>query len=388
MRIRSTIIFIFILVSFFLHSRAQHLPGVAVNYSNPESNIYLGSPSIAVLNDGTYVVSNDYFGKIDGKSRNGSVFQSKDKGKTWEKIADISGMFWSNLFILNNELYLLGTDGQYGNLVIRKSVDGGHTWTTPKDKNTGLIRNDFEYHTAAMPVVIKDGRIYRATEVRNPPEKWGINFESLVLSAPTDSDLLKSENWTSSNRIHYNPEWPVGNAWLEGNVVKTPENKIVNILRVNETTNGDYAAVINISDEGKKAEFDSENGFIRFPGGCKKFTIRYDEKSKRYWTLTNFKKDIGYNPERTRNCLSLASSHDLKNWMVHEHVIYHPDYVAHGFQYADWLIEGNDIIAVIRTALDDGKVPAHNCHDSNYILFKRVENFRDFKTSEIAKYHN
>ena len=159
MRIQSTTCFIAILVSFFLQSAAQHLQGVAVNYSNPESNIYLGSPSIAILDDGTYVVSNDYFGKIDGKSRNGSVFQSTDKGKTWEKIADISGMFWSNLFVLNNELYLMGTDGQYGNFVIRKSKDGGHSWTTPKDKNSGLIRNDFEYHTAAMPVIINKGRI-------------------------------------------------------------------------------------------------------------------------------------------------------------------------------------------------------------------------------------
>ncbi|MCG6188561.1 sialidase family protein [Maribellus maritimus] len=388
MRILSTLFFLFLFAGISTQSVAKKLPGVAVNYSNPESEIYLGSPSIAILGDGTYVVSNDYFGKIDGKSRNGSVFQSKNKGKSWEKIADVKGMFWSNLFVLNNELYLLGTDGQYGNFVIRKSTDGGHTWTTPKDKNSGLLRDDFEYHTAAMPVIIKDGRIYRATEVRNPPEKWGVNFESLVLSAPVNSDLLKAKNWTASNHIHYNPEWPVGDAWLEGNAVKTADNEIVNILRVNEKKNGDYAAIINISEEGKKAEFNPKEGFIHFPGGCKKFTIRYDEKSKRYWTLTNFKKDIGYNPERTRNCLSLASSPDLKAWTVHEHVIYNPDYFAHGFQYADWLIDGDDMVAVIRTAFDDGKVPAHNCHDSNYILFKRIKNFKDFEKSEIAKYHN
>ena len=84
----------------------------------------------------------------------------------------------------------------------------------------------------------------------------------------------------------------------------------------------------------------------------------------------------------------MASSPDLKNWTVHEHIIYHPDFVYHGFQYADWLIEGSDIIAVVRTAFDDGKVQPHNCHDSNYILFKRIKNFRKLENSVVAKFHN
>ncbi|MEN8251911.1 MAG: exo-alpha-sialidase, partial [Bacteroidota bacterium] len=122
-------------------------------------------------------------------------------------------------------------------------------------------------------------------------------------------------------------------------------------------------------------------------GGSKKFVIRFDEKSKRYWALTNFKHDIGYNPERTRNCLALASSPDLKKWTVHEYILYHPDFVSHGFQYADWRIEGNDMLAVVRTAFDDGKVPPHNCHDANYLLFKRIKNFRKYEKKELMVYH-
>ena len=31
----------------------------------------------------------------------------------------------------------------------------------------------------------------------------------------------------------------------------------------------------------------------------------------------------------------------------------HPDVKNHGFQYVDWLFEGDDLIAACRTAFDD-----------------------------------
>lgn len=34
--------------------------------------------------------------------------------------------------------------------------------------------------------------------------------------------------------------------------------------------------------------FNPEKDFIKLPGAGKKFTIRYDKKSKKYWTLSNF----------------------------------------------------------------------------------------------------
>ncbi len=78
------------------------------------------------------------------------------------------------------------------------------------------------------------------------------------------------------------------------------------------------AAIIKISDDGKQATFNPEEGFIDFPGGSKKFTIRYDKKTKLYWTLANYvpEKFKGKNFERTRNTQALCSSMDLRNWEV------------------------------------------------------------------------
>jgi hypothetical protein len=57
-------------------------------------------------------------------------------------------------------------------------------------------------------------------------------------------------------------------------------------------------------------------------------------------------------------------------------VLLHPDSEKHAFQYVDWLFEGDDIIAVSRTAYDDGQGGAHRAHDANYLTFHRIANFR------------
>jgi len=212
------------------------------------------------------------------------------------------------------------------------------------------------------------------------PGGWGHHFRAFMMSAPVDADLLKAESWTCSNRLGRTPKWLNNKfgGWLEGNAVVTPDGDIVNILRVDYRPEGGKAAVINISADGKRASFEPETGFIDFPGGCKKFTIRYDNVSKKYWTLSNavLPKHKGDNPERTRNAVALISSPDLRGWKIHSVILYHPDVKHHGFQYLDWQFEGNDIIAISRTAFDEETGVAHNQHDANYMTFHRVRNFR------------
>ena len=44
-----------------------------------------------------------------------------------------------------------------------------------------------------------------------------------------------------------------------------------------------------------------------------------------------------------------------------------------GFQYVDFVLEGDDILWLCRTALNG----AHNFHDANYSTFHRLPNFRE-----------
>lgn len=361
-------------------------PGVVVDHIAAETRQYIGSPGLAVLANGDYVASHDFFGPGSTRDRT-VVFRSADKGATWAKQAEIVGQWWSTLFTHGGALYLMGTSREYGFCVIRRSADGGKTWTEPADANTGLLWGDGKYHCAPVPVVARKGRLWRAMEDAQGPGGWGDHFRAFMMSAPEGADLLKAESWTSSNRLGGDKAWLGGrfHGWLEGNAVVTPQGDIVDLLRVDDPQYPEKMARVAISADGKTASFDPATGFVEFPGGAKKFTIRFDERSKRYWSLSNFVPEgrREEHPAKTRNTLALVGSPDLAKWEVRAILLSHPDQKTHGFQYVEWLFEGDDIIALTRTAFDDESGGAHNQHDANFLLFHRFKDFRNL-TGDIS----
>lgn len=354
-------------------------PGIVIDHRAASTRQYVGSPSLAILPNGDYVASHDWFGPGSTGDRT-VVFASRDRGQTWKQLTEIEGQWWSTLFVHAGALYLMGTSAENGLAAIRRSTDGGLTWTTPRDASSGLLYADGKFHCAPVPVVAHRGRLWRAMENVSGPGGYGRHFRAFMMSAPVAADLLNATNWTSSNLLEGSPEWLGGKfgGWLEGNAVVTPTGQIVNVLRVNYRAGAEKAAIETISADGQRATFDPQTGFIDFPGGCKKFTIRFDAVSQRYWSLANFVPEAqrNQNPERTRNTLALTRSADLRTWSVRTIVLQHPDAARHGFQYVDWLFEGEDIIAVSRTAFDDGFGGAHNQHDANFLTFHRIKNFR------------
>jgi hypothetical protein len=304
-----------------------------------------------------------------------AIYRSTDRGETWEKLTEITGQFWSTLFFHNDALYLLGTSKRYGNVVIRRSTDGGRTWTSPDDASSGLLIADSMYHCAPVPVLVHNGWLWKGFEKQ--AGEWPSGFRPFVVSARVDADLLRADSWRVSESVPWG-DWEPYGGWLEGNVVVTQDGGLVDILRVHEQKVGGKAAVVQLSDDGRQVSFDPRTGFIDFPGGCKKFTIRHDPETDLYWSLTNWvhPDDKGGNVERTRNTLALISSPDLTQWSIRDVILHSPDVEKTGFQYVDWLFEGGDIIAVARTAFDDGLGGAHNQHDANYLTFHRIEDFR------------
>lgn len=384
--------FLLLLVVLFSAAHAQpgKVPGVVVNYIPAHTKVYIGSPSICILPNGDYVASHDHFGPGTTEHERAltAVYKSTNKGKSWQKISEIDGQFWSNLFVHRNELYITGTWKHHGNFIIRRSTDGGKTWSEPTNGKNGLLLEG-EYHTAPMPVIYHKGRLWRAIENAKADTKaWGKRYSAMVISAPVDADLLVSSNWTATNFLPYDSTYLGGKfgGWLEGNVVVTPEGAVVDILRVATSERGrDMAAVVQISDDGTKAAFTPETGFMDFVGGAKKFSIRYDEKSKRYWTLANMvKNEFSHLPAGSvRNTLVLKSSPDLKSWTVHEVLLENPDVEKHGFQYVDWQFDGKDIIFLSRTAFDDEFGGAHNFHDANYLTFHRIKRYQKLQQKTL-----
>lgn len=362
-----------------LHAAEPRPPGVVIAHSPAASRTYIGSPGIAILPDGSYVASHDHFGPGSTWNRT-FLYGSKDRGATWSRLSELTGQWWSSLFVHRGALYLLGTTTEYGHLVIRRSTDGGKTWTTPTHKGSGLLRDDGKFHCAPVPMLVHNGRLWRAFEDLSLPVKWGRSFRAFVMSAPLDADLLLADSWTFTNALPSDEKWLGGcGGWLEGNAVATLDGQVVDILRVDTPGWPEKAAIVRVSSDGKSASFDPTTDFVDFPGASKKFTIRWDPISKRYWSLANFVPETFQQgkPARVRNTLALISSPDLRQWDVRLVVLFHKDAGTHGFQYADWLFDGDDIIAAVRTAFDEpGGTQAHNQHDANYLTFHRIEGFR------------
>lgn len=267
-----------------------------------------------------------------------------------------------------------------------KNVDRGNTWTSPADSTSGLLRNNGEYHCAPMPVIEHQGRLWRGFEQRNPPVAWGINYRAGVLSVPVGADLLVADNWIASTFLPSDRQWNDGDmgAWLEGNALVTPGGDLLDVLRVQTRSPNEKAAIVHISPDGTEASFDPNSGFVDFPGGAKKFAIRYDSRTDLYWSIATIvpEKHRARNPGGIRNTLALTCSPDLKEWTVRCVLLYHPDTARHGFQYVDWHFEGHALIAVCRTAYDDGQGGAHNNHDANYLTFHRWPAFRDLSMAD------
>jgi len=379
-----------------------------VSYSPPKTGIYLGSPSIAVLPDEKIIVSHDFFGPNSPRNSFGmpdtsQIFVSSDGGKTWERVARIKGAFWSSLFYYDDALYLLGVSAKYGSIVIRRSLDNGKTWSEPLDEDSGLLFKGGDgsippnYHCAPVPIVEYKGRLWRAFE-DNVLGSWPDGFYALVISADIDKDLLKSSSWAMTNKLAYDfdrdpPEFgrlkdidSTKPGWLEGNIVVGKNGALYNFMRVNSVPIANKVAILEIFPDNMKLDYYRGKEFIDFPGGMSKFTIRYDPVSKRYLTLSNLV--INKKNPWQRNLLVLASSNDLFSWQVHKVLMYKEENIDFinrlskiGFQYVDWLINGDDIFFVVRTAYNG----AHNFHDSNYITFHKLANFREYLYDTIFK---
>ena len=213
-----------------------------------------------------------------------------------------------------------------------------------------------------------------------------------MISAAADSDLLDGANWIMSNKLAFDPAWIPSSwgkleasgwqapGWLEGNCVETPQGEIWNILRFNSGPIADKAASVRVHDQGRHLSFDPAMGFINFPGGRTKFTLRYDPVTKLYITLSN----PNTNPAPAagqRNTLVLCASVDLRQWKVLKTLLADDlglseseSRRATGFQYVDWQFDNEAIIYLVRTAYHG----AHNYHDSNRITFHRLDQFRQY----------
>ncbi len=368
--------------------RTGYVPGTVVNYIHPEDYTFMpsgrspASPSILRLPNGSLLASHDvYWGKAAQNLTH--VFISKDNGATWAFQSEIFPSFWTKLFFHRGALYAFGMDDEYGNMNIFKSTDNGQTWSAPTLMCKGGNRDIGGPHKAPMPVVEFKGRLWTAFEHGS----WSLPtfHDAGVASIAVDDDLMVTENWTISEFLPYSNDWKgvckgIARSYLEGNIVITPEDTIVNILRYQtEHCDPNYgrAIVLNI-DHNHPQKAPQYGKLIKFHGNLSKFTIRYDSATGYYYALVN--RVTQKIQLKQRNVLTLTRSKNLEDWEIVRDILnfqdngWKEDLTKVGFQYVDWFIEEDDILFLSRTAINN----AHNYHNANYLTFHRIERFRDF----------
>ncbi len=349
------------------------VPGTVISYLHRDDEAYarkgqyIGSPSIARMDDGRLAASHDLFGY--GSSDFTQVYGSDDNGATRRHLADVSPAFWGKLFVHRGRLFLLACGRPSGDLVLHASPDGGRAWAEPVVVAAG------RFHKAPMPVIAHRGRLW--TCVEGTGGAWAAGFGAVALSVPVEADLLNPSNWTVSESLPYDPAWlPAGlsapkgkHGFLEGNAVADPRGNLLNVLRYHISPNFGKAVVLDIAADGKSLSF---NRIADFPGGMTKFTILRHPETGVYWSLVNRVTDASQ--PGMRNVLTLVSSADLEKWTLVRDLLRDDSEQAPrttAFQYVDWLFDGPDIIYVSRTACNG----AHNFHDANHLTFHRVKDF-------------
>ncbi len=335
--------------------------------------IYTASPSIAVLPSGNYVITDNLFGSGSGADHSGTthVFGSSDRGRHWETLAVLRDMKRGTLFVHRGSLYLLGYRAAPGDVLIRRSDDGGRSWTEPRDERSGLLRRGSFAGTPNHPV-IHDGRIWIAQSGRR------------VLSVPVDADLLRSDSWILSRRADTNLG-PFGNKEVitEAQVVASQETGVVLLPKIK---NRAFTALLRAGPDPRKLRDPRREDWVPLPGGEKKFATGFDPESGWFFALTNpvlpAYRDSGWPPEMIRNAAALVISRDLKNWRIATVFLESPNVDYEAFQYLAYDFDGDDLVIASRTAFEvgDGKPPRG--HDSNLTTFHRLEDFRRFFTPE------
>lgn len=355
--------------------------GSVVNYLHPDdeayafSGRYLCSPSLVRHPDGFLLAAMDLFQGVSPQNLT-LIYRSDDEGKTWQYVSELMPCFWTKLFIHKGELYALACSTEYGDLLIGKSVDGGKTFCAPvcllrgangKNGNAGVHKNP-------QNILRHNGRIYETLE-------WGTwankvyCHAAMVMSCDENDDLLDPESWhftpprTFDRFIPELEALPMNTMTIEGTMVVDREDRILDVMRFGKWQNV-IAYEADKNDPDAMLKF---NRIIEFPGNYSKFMIKYDEVSDCYYSIAT----RVYDPEKTRarDLLTLVRSKDLDHW---ENVCdlfdrRGEDTAKLGFQYVDFEFEGDDIIYLCRTALNQ----AHSFHDSNYITFHKIENFRN-----------
>jgi hypothetical protein len=346
--------------------------------SSDFSDTFIGTPSFIVDSSGTWWASHNFFGA--GTSENTTViYKSEDLGGSWSQVTSITGVYWATLFEHGANLYLLGTSGLYGNLVLYYS---SNNWAT----NSNVTISSGNYHKGSTSFASLDGYLFFAVEdAQSGSPTWPTDFLAQVWFADT-ADLTNVANWRSSNTITYNTSWGDGGwsqeGWLEGNVIND-SGSIKVLYRHNNGTEHKGCLITstwNSSTPSLTLAFDDSTGFIDVLGGSIQFQPIWHSGASVWLIISNHRTAVrAADPNQQRDELWLCKSSNLTTWTAVKQL--HGDAAERtldrgvdysGFQYVNSVLSAdeNTLHYVSRTSWRG----ADTEHNANRLTYDFVPN--------------
>ena len=307
--------------------------------------VFVGSPSILVLNNKRIIISCDYqgpgLGKIKGKKGKsnrtghwiqGQIAVSRDGGDSWDtKTVFPTGN--ATLFSIDTNIYLVS----YANgLQITYSGDGGENWSKPESITPH--NDEFDNFEGGRPaVLVTDNSIYiLAFCLPDKSLRGNVNDKTtpVILQATRGSNLLSRKSWQihkteltlpeyitadqyravgapvfnipACEREHNlgNGRWAAHPGWSHPRLIQISnrrhpwqnhEKSAIHMLtraalhrsncailgRINSTTPAGQI----ISHQATPAG--SHFSLLPLPGGHLPFALIYDDKSELFWLISN-----------------------------------------------------------------------------------------------------
>lgn len=404
------------------------LPLVEIAWSPEQparTGAFIGSPSIvAPPGAGFVLASHDWF--FDQPVGTAVVLASQDNGTNWSPVANVSSMYWAQLFArphasgVGSEVYLIGTSGDMttpASINIARCIadsgdptgpcQSGRTWTSTVTLFAGSANRS--YHAAPTPVVALNGGWYRSFEVAGPWVPSGVLALVLLRADQTCADLTIRSCWSMGPPRLWNESWaekaapariapmmpadrwrtvdglPLAGgeyAWEESNAIADASGNLWIMARLDSplsncssVANCNRAALLRADPATLTLTWDS---IVPLPSGCNKFAVRLDPVTGWFFALTNPVTAQGVGVCSQRNVVTLVASQDLRTWRTCSTVLYDDtgfdfaDSVRYtGLQYVDWFFNGTSLVAAVRAGYR-GSVSYHN---ANRLVLTRVDDY-------------
>ncbi|NQT15132.1 MAG: exo-alpha-sialidase [Planctomycetes bacterium] len=353
-----------------------------------DRNVCTCGPGIVGAPDGSLLATVPYWWR-GGPKRPGvvHVLRSSDGGVTWERrppLEYFTAMPWTH----DGAIYLFAHRdgrGRYRNddLVLRRSEDGGRTWSKPVTLFEGPFWN------CPTGIVMSGGYVYRAFDQLDVPGR-----AERVAAGDLSRDLMDPAAWRISPPVAFPGPAPAlcrggrcrKNRWLEPNVIQIGEKlRVLSRVEMDSMATANVCGVCDLDDDGERLSLE----FVQYhpmPGGQNKFHIVYDDVSRLFWTpatlVTDSQDQLGYCQEarkrgeftggggNERRILMLMYSVDALNWFQ-AGCIAMASRLRRSFMYASPWIDGEDLLIVSRTSHE-----GRDQHDADRCTFHRVSGFR------------